>query len=44
LTAIHHGEGIAELLCKIKILLDQHNRHRALIPQIGYRAPDIFDD
>src|SRR3984893_6963991 len=43
-TAVHDREKVAELACKIEILLDQHDRDLPEIAQIGDRAADILDD
>ncbi len=43
-AAVHHGEIVAELECKVEILLDQHGGDLAEVAQIRDGATDVLDD
>ena len=44
LAALHHGVGVGQLAGEIEILLDQQDRHLALLAQVGDGAADVLDD
>ena len=44
LAAIHHEHRVGEIAGEVEILLDQHDRHAALLAEVVDGAADILDD